>query len=286
MANSVGSKSNAGSPKSGSSNRSPATKNGVTKNGSLGVGAKGAAVSKLQSQLNQKMKGTGYQVKVDGKFGVNTQKALEKFQAKVGLTADGFAGAKTIGKLSGKSPTSAPPAAPAPTQAAIGGVKTPAQLRALNNTRVDTRLPLGPTIKSYNPQGVEYKYGTPKMIETIKTVAARYNAATGRTLNVGDISKKGGGQIPGHKSHQHGRNVDVDMSFSDKRKNADPRRNSLNASYKSPAYDQAATRKMIQEIKRANPNASVRFNDPKLIREGYATYLAGHDNHLHLENMN
>jgi peptidoglycan hydrolase-like protein with peptidoglycan-binding domain len=51
----------------------------------LAKGAKGSAVTKLQ----QLLKLAGYSVGVDGDFGVNTEKALKKFQQARGLAQDG-----------------------------------------------------------------------------------------------------------------------------------------------------------------------------------------------------
>lgn len=56
----------------------------------LKVGTSGETVKKLQTAL-----GTG----ADGKFGAGTKKAVEEYQAKNGLTADGFAGPATLAKL-------------------------------------------------------------------------------------------------------------------------------------------------------------------------------------------
>jgi Putative peptidoglycan binding domain len=90
----------------GSSGNSPKTTNGVTKNGSITRGATGAKVTAVQRQLNA----AGYKVKMDGKFGANTQAAVAAFQAKAKLNADGFVGAKTMSALNGVKPGSAKPA--------------------------------------------------------------------------------------------------------------------------------------------------------------------------------
>jgi Putative peptidoglycan binding domain len=65
--------------KNSSSSKMSSTKstNGVTKSGSIGMGAIGSAVSKIQSQL----KGAGYKVGVDGKFGAKTKAAVQGAQA-------------------------------------------------------------------------------------------------------------------------------------------------------------------------------------------------------------
>lgn len=58
--------------------------------GILKVGSKGEEVKKVQKRLN---------VKVDGIFGPNTEKALKEFQKKNKITVDGIVGKITWGKL-------------------------------------------------------------------------------------------------------------------------------------------------------------------------------------------
>ncbi|MCA9691023.1 MAG: penicillin-insensitive murein endopeptidase [Myxococcales bacterium] len=54
-------------------------------------------------------------------------------------------------------------------------------------------------------------YGTEKTIRLIQGAISRYRGAAsgGPKVHVGDISKRGGGKFPPHKSHQHGRDVDM-----------------------------------------------------------------------------
>lgn len=61
-------------------------------------GSKGEAVENLQETLNKKM---GSALKIDGKFGPKTQKAVKTFQKKYKLKVDGIAGPQTNGKLFG-----------------------------------------------------------------------------------------------------------------------------------------------------------------------------------------
>ncbi|MCB4769377.1 peptidoglycan-binding protein [Ancylobacter sp. Lp-2] len=57
----------------------------------LKVGTSGETVKKLQTALS---------LDADGKFGAGTKKAVQDYQAKNGLEADGFAGPATLAKLS------------------------------------------------------------------------------------------------------------------------------------------------------------------------------------------
>lgn len=63
----------------------------------LKSGSSGAMVKVLQTSLNDH----GAKLKVDGKFGADTQKALKSFQSKNKLTSDGVAGPATWGRIAG-----------------------------------------------------------------------------------------------------------------------------------------------------------------------------------------
>lgn len=54
-------------------------------------GMSGAGVRELQAQLNK----LGHQLKVDGKYGANTSRAVSDFQDENGLANDGIAGPAT-----------------------------------------------------------------------------------------------------------------------------------------------------------------------------------------------
>ena len=77
---------------------------------SLRIGSRGDEVTKLQKAL-QKL--GLYSMKVDGVYGQGTFAAVQAFQKKYGLKADGIAGAKTLAKLYGSAETSSAPAAEA-----------------------------------------------------------------------------------------------------------------------------------------------------------------------------
>ncbi len=69
------------------------------------------------------------------------------------------------------------------------------------------------------PEGSHYvvkhpsnAWGTAKTVRLIQSAISRYNkkvGGKGPKVHVGDISRKGGGKFPPHRSHQHGRDVDV-----------------------------------------------------------------------------
>ena len=65
----------------------------------VGYGSTGSAVSKLQTVLNQH----GYDLAVDGIFGVKTQAAVRDYQKKNSLKLDVIAGPETWGSLLAQS---------------------------------------------------------------------------------------------------------------------------------------------------------------------------------------
>jgi hypothetical protein len=174
---------------------------------------------------------------------------------------------------------------PEPVQAATPGVGGPTWSRRLSSfdgTRIDVELPSGASdYMSYKP----YRFGTAKTIETIKRIAERHRESSGLMLRVGDIAKRGGGPIPDHASHRTGNIFDLDLVFNDGRTTAEPDRDSVNASWRSPAYDRVATRKLIKIIKSIRPEAQVLFNDPVLVSEGLTTHFPNHDNHMHTQHL-
>jgi len=121
-------------------------------------------------------------------------------------------------------------------------------------------------------------WGTAAAMAQLRTAAKRvYDAGHGRVA-VGDVGFEHGGDIPGHVTHEQGLDVDVR-----------PMRRAENqcsyaTSYRSSAYDRAATRALIKAIRAAAPGhvRLIYFNDPVLIGEGLTTRSAGHDDHLHI----
>ena len=61
----------------------------------ISVGCEGVNVKRLQSFLRW----AGYNIAVDGDFGMKTLEAVKAFQTKVGLKADGIVGNGTIAKM-------------------------------------------------------------------------------------------------------------------------------------------------------------------------------------------
>jgi peptidoglycan hydrolase-like protein with peptidoglycan-binding domain len=101
--------------------------------GILRQGSKGNAVKTLQQDLNKAM---GSQLEVDGDFGPATKAAVEAFQRKHGLTADGEYGPQSAAMmragLAGKSaPIKPTPTPPTTTTLAVDGKFEPATCAAM-----------------------------------------------------------------------------------------------------------------------------------------------------------
>ena len=63
----------------------------------------------------------------------------------------------------------------------------------------------------YTTKASSLSWGTTKTVRLIQQAIADYRKRSkgGPKVHIGDISRKGGGPFPPHKSHQHGRDVDV-----------------------------------------------------------------------------
>ncbi len=80
--------------------------------------------------------------------------------------------------------------------------------------RGGVRLPeYGPGYEWYRHQGRAH-YGTPALVNAIAHAAGvAWTGPEAPPLLVGDLSARGGGQIPGHRSHRSGRDVDLLFFF-------------------------------------------------------------------------
>jgi LysM repeat protein len=68
-----------------------------------------------------------------------------------------------------------------------------------------------PSSRHYRIKRPHLSYGTAKTIRLIQAAISSYRRRhrTGPKINIGDISKKGGGKLPPHLSHRTGRDVDL-----------------------------------------------------------------------------
>ena len=166
-----------------------------------------------------------------------------------------------------------------------GAFDTPSERRAREDTGgpvpaasgpVETRLPARRTgFTTYGRQsGGSNQVGAPAVIDSIRALGESWARTGHAPMALGDMSRVGGGPMPGHDGHQHGMEVDVRPFRRDGRNAA--------TTWSSAQYDRAATRQFVQLVRQQHPGATILFNDPQLIREGLVQAYDGHDNHLHL----
>jgi hypothetical protein len=140
---------------------------------------------------------------------------------------------------------------------------------------VDAQLPAkGDGFTTYNRESEgQDQWATARTVASLMRIGSAWHERyPERPLEVGDISRAGGGKFVGHKLHRVG--IDVDIR--------PPTASGGAATWRDPGYDRRATRDLIAIIKKENPDARIVFNDPVLIREGLTHAAGGHDNHLHV----
>ena len=183
---------------------------------------------------------------VSGSFGAATEAAVIAFQRRMGLTRTGVVDTATWRALAWHF-----------------------ELPRFGSTSLcDYSVGNGPA-----------NWGTAEAIATLEAVGRRVFALGYGRVAVGDVSFEFGGPIPGHVSHRVGLDVDVRPL-----RRANDQCTVAGTTWRSTAYDRAATRTMIQKFRAYAPGhiKLIYFNDPILIREGLTTWHTGHDDHLHV----
>ena len=137
---------------------------------------------------------------------------------------------------------------------------------------VQTQLTDGPGIFGY--YSADKRYGTASTIAALYEVgriwALRHPAPR---VEVGDISRRGGGDIEGHASHETGRDADLRPMKNDGTEGP--------VAWQQPGYSRSLTQELI-DIIYANGVVRVNvigFNDPGV--QGCINWV-NHDNHLHV----
>ncbi|HVW75193.1 MAG TPA: hypothetical protein VHC39_16265 [Rhizomicrobium sp.] len=133
------------------------------------------------------------------------------------------------------------------------------------------------TDKSGKPgTGPNAQWGTPKTMQVIGAVAGKLASGDQYTpLVVGNISLQNGADFSGpygHSGHTDGLGIDVRPARTDGAQTP--------VTYKDPAYDQAATQRLVDAFRSTGQVSRIYFNDPLI--HGVQP-LRGHDNHLHVQ---
>ncbi|MET7696182.1 penicillin-insensitive murein endopeptidase [Streptomyces sp. NPDC005485] len=120
-----------------------------------------------------------------------------------------------------------------------------------------------------------HRFGRPETGRALLAVAAAWSRAhpKGPVLDIRDLSRSGGGPLPGHVSHRLGFDVDIRPVKSNGRQGP--------LSWRRPGYSRALTQELV-DLLRGNqvlPVHAIFFNDPEV--RGVRP-LKGHDNHLHV----
>jgi hypothetical protein len=221
-------------------------------------GSEGNVVRGLQNRLVS----LGFMAQVmagQGKFGPQTEAALRGFQKAHGIMETGVLTDETYRALLAS--------APQPTPVTDHG----------DPTRIDTVLPSeGRGFATYrrSPGGAD-QFGRAATIRGIMDIAEAWSTRhEAPRIQVGDISRRGGGTLSPHKSHKRG--VDVDMRPIRNDGREEP------VSFKQAVYSRDLTRELCQLIREKVSGVRIFFNDPRLIAAGLCAPLAGHDDHLHV----
>jgi len=141
---------------------------------------------------------------------------------------------------------------------------------------VDVLLPInGPGFVTNNRGNNQFQFGQQSTIDAAIRVAASWNEKhSNRPFSMGQISKKGGGPMPPHKSHQLGVDVDVRPM----------RKDGENApvTIADSQFDRELTTELIKVWWRLAPTQAVFFNDQSVIDAGLSRFVNGHHNHFHV----
>ena len=141
---------------------------------------------------------------------------------------------------------------------------------------IDVLLPVkGPGFVTNNRGNDQFQFGQLSTIDSAERVAAAWiQKHPNRPFSIGQISKKGGGPMPPHKSHQLGVDVDVRPM----------RKDGENApvTITDSNYDRDLTTELIALWWRLAPTQAVFFNDQTVIDAGLSRFVNVHHNHFHV----
>ena len=195
-------------------------------------------------QIQLREKRGATSVPFDGVFGTSTTAAVKAFQAHMGLAQSG----------------------------SVDGATWRALIWHFELPRFSASA-----LCDYDPPA-NANWGTAELISTIEAAGRAMVQAGYGQVPVGDLSYEHGGDHPEHKTHEVGLDADLRMMRKANDQCSSP------STWRSTAYDRAATRALVKAIRAATPGhvKEILFNDPQLIAEGLTVFRADHDDHLHV----
>lgn len=141
---------------------------------------------------------------------------------------------------------------------------------------ITTLLPasgVGFVTNNRGPSG-KFQFGQKSTIDAAKAVGTAWDSLNAdRPFSIGQISLKGGGVMPPHKSHRVGLDVDVRPIRTDGANEP--------VTISDSEYDRAATTALITLWWQKAPVQSLFFNDPTVIAAGLGQFVNGHHHHFH-----
>lgn len=228
----------------------------VTEVQPLKKGQRGAEVREVQEMLvalghlTQAQMNTG-----PGVFGSLTEAAVEEFQHEHQLEYSGVVDTLTLHKLKQKFE------------------KMPPGER-VDPKAITTQIPpTGPGFVTYGPRWK--KFTTIGVKRKLDLLIERWGRSHPRhKVQIGNISKRGGGTLSPHKTHKEGRDVDFRPFRKDFRL--------LPVRWRDSDYDRETTRAFIELVAELFPGAKILFNDQVTVNAKLTRKAGGHDNHLHI----
>jgi hypothetical protein len=150
----------------------------------------------------------------------------------------------------------------------------------ISDNRVNQALPhSGYGFECYD-DGDRNVYGTSRTVQRMKELGRRVYDKIGLKVFVGEMSKKGGGYLPPHSTHQTGNDVDI----------ANMGRTDSCESYaiNDGCYNRSAMKTVLEEAIKMGGVDRILFNDEVIARQLNAKYghivswARGHGHHAHI----
>lgn len=207
-------------------------------------GAEGPAVRALQVGLAEKL---GWGVTVSGRFDRATVRAVKRLQGDVGLKRTGRVSLRTW-------------------RVVAWHYEKPAFGRA--------------ALCDYGTvNGPEANWATSGVVAWLERAARIFHRKTGLSVAVGDLSRRFGGRIPGHGTHERGLEADLRPIRADGRQCVRGGNH-----WNGRGYDRRDTRILVRAIRTAARNRVlfIAFNDPRLRGDSRVRRAPGHNDHLHI----